>query len=430
MLTESSEFRVEHVAGRPAGAFMARPGYVERLLAWLSIFMLTVGLPTEWLEIVSGAEVALASGGPLVIIVFGGLSASLFLFLTGHGDTIWRMVSAEPLMPIFLGIITLSTLWSADPAITIRRAVSLILATMIGYYFAARYDLGDLIRLVGSVFTVALALHITWAVALPQYGTMTTGQWSGLLHNKNPFGEQMALFTILFVLAGIVRRRLRFSFFGLAVASFGALVMSQSKTSLVAVILSLVLLMVFFTFRSRKTLYGAVLLSELIASALGLLIATASLPVIADLLGKDITLSGRTVLWEMVIDEIAEAPWLGHGWDAYWGGFFSPSHDIWIAHRWLPPSAHNAILEYLLDIGIVGTVAFVLLILRIAVRGTRHLRRVGGAQGVFPLSIVSLAVLFSVTEAGVAERGISWTLLVTSSAVIGITGRRIPAKTE
>src|SRR3546814_12636368 len=44
-----------------------------------------------------------------------------------------------------------------------------------------------------------------------------------------------------------------------------------------------------------------------------------------DALGKERTLTGRSILWEYAMTQIEMQPWLGNGFDAFWnGGIASP----------------------------------------------------------------------------------------------------------
>jgi exopolysaccharide production protein ExoQ len=64
------------------------------------------------------------------------------------------------------------------------------------------------------------------------------------------------------------------------------------------------------------------------------------------------SLTGRIPLWEVLQPYIAEHPWLGVGFAAFW----SPEHVYLIEQLvgWTAPSAHNGYLEELLNTGVMG----------------------------------------------------------------------------
>src|SRR3546814_3598562 len=48
-----------------------------------------------------------------------------------------------------------------------------------------------------------------------------------------------------------------------------------------------------------------------------------------DALGKERTLTGRSILWEYAMTQIEMQPWLGNGFDAFWnGGIASTGHFV------------------------------------------------------------------------------------------------------
>ncbi len=399
----------ESTATAPRGA---PPRRLERSFAMAVLGFLTVSLPTSWFSLPSTREEAVtATGGPILTATFFVLSASLIPFMVGRWRRLVTMVRSEPLLPAFMLLALASTVWSADPSTTLRRSISLLLAAFVGYYLATRYDVRSMLRLVSTVFSVTLLLNLAWVVAIPRLGVAPDGGWTGVLNNRNPFGRMMTLHLLIFVLAAGANRRGRYINILLAVASFGAVVGSQSKTSLIAATLLLAMLLVFRTFRARHSLFGAVILAEAGGAMVGLLAASAQLGRITDFFDRDITLSGRTELWALLGEEILHRPMLGWGWNAYWGGWFSPNHEIWVSAPWLPPSSHNALLEYTLELGIVGTGIFLALVVRAIGRSTHFLRRTPRG-GMFPLGMLTLTVLFSMTETGLARRGVDWTLFV------------------
>lgn len=91
-------------------------------------------------------------------------------------------------------------------------------------------------------------------------------------------------------------------------------------------------------------------------------------------LGKDVTFTGRTVIWDGAIREVLSVnPLLGCGHDSFWNGSA------------MVGSAHNMILEILVQGGFLGVVVFVALLLLTA----RNLYARSAARSV---ALVSLAI--------------------------------------
>ncbi len=394
---------------RQSPAYRARPRFFEQTIGMLALLFLSAGLPTEWFVVNYLTDVN--AGGPLVIVVFMAFTVVLLTFSMKRPKVMFYLVVCELALMGFSLLILFSPLWSVDFGTSLRRAIALSLTTALGLYFVSRYSLEQLLGRLSLVFVATTIFNLVWVYALPAYGRVDGGTFTGITSNRNSLGSQAVLACLVMVF-GFKARRHRF-LTGLGfIGSVWLVIGTDSKTSLMSLLLLGALLIVFATFRARRQLFGAVIVSEITAGLFGILIATANLAFITDLLGRDITLTGRTILWKNLLTPIAEKPILGHGWDAFWGGWNSPAHEIWIGNNWFPPTAHNAAFEYLLSLGIVGLTIWLVMMGRGLWRSIHYLRDRPGFAGLFPIAMMSYALLYSVTESGVVHRGIDWMLLV------------------
>jgi exopolysaccharide production protein ExoQ len=78
------------------------------------------------------------------------------------------------------------------------------------------------------------------------------------------------------------------------------------------------------------------------------------------LLGKDVTLTGRTGIWRAVTDSIAKRPLLGYGYQAFWLGLEGESYRVILAVSWVLAQAQNGFLDVMLEMGVVGLAVVVL----------------------------------------------------------------------
>jgi len=72
--------------------------------------------------------------------------------------------------------------------------------------------------------------------------------------------------------------------------------------------------------------------------------------------GKDLTFSGRSAIWEIVLDSINGHRWLGCGYGAYWTA--NPDSDAYLQfiNRKLvyPGEGHNGYLDVINELGYIG----------------------------------------------------------------------------
>ena len=217
----------------------------------------------------------------------------------------------------------------------------------------------------------------------------------------------------MFVFAARALPRGRVTFWVFFALNVVLCVGSNSKTALVGLLLLLLLMALFTGLRAHATLYGGVAFGLVGTGLLAAGFVTTNLGPITQSLGKDATLTGRTQLWTDVIHEIGTRPWFGFGWLGFWTGKMDgPSRYVLERNLWNPPNAHNAVLEVMINLGIVGAILFLIPYLRGLFRSIGQVRRVPNILGLFPITYFSLVLLQSITEVGVIGRDLTWTLFV------------------
>jgi exopolysaccharide production protein ExoQ len=133
---------------------------------------------------------------------------------------------------------------------------------------------------------------------------------------------------------------------------------------------------------------------------------------VLSVLGKDATLTGRTVLWSTVVERIEERPLLGYGYGAFWNTKGVLREQVRTAVGWDTPHSHNGLLDEWLDVGLVGVLmllgAYVLAVKRAWV----ELRAEGGIDGLWAMSFLIMLFLGNTTESSIAQSLLIWTLFV------------------
>lgn len=149
----------------------------------------------------------------------------------------------------------------------------------------------------------------------------------------------------------------------------------------------------------KVPLGGLVAVAVPAGAAIGALAWQAWVPVL-ELVGRDPTLTGRTILWEWGLTAIAERPVLGWGFTGY---FHSPYGDIpslyvpqffgyEIAHF------HNSYIQTAVDLGVVGLLVLVAVLLYTTVRSYAHARSEDLDVGLGALMVMVIFLIASPTE--------------------------------
>ena len=126
-----------------------RPGRAERLFFVLAIVFLAEAVIPLLLH---GAEVDVVlapEGEPVLQVVsYGIYLVTVALFVRRLGSLLPLLARNWLLLAIAL-LAILSSLWSLDPALTLRRGAALLATTLFGIYLAARFPPPELLRLLG-----------------------------------------------------------------------------------------------------------------------------------------------------------------------------------------------------------------------------------------------------------------------------------------
>jgi O-antigen ligase len=409
-MTSTLSFDIEPTTVRLEPAVQTpRPGLLERFAVGAALFVLLHGLPVDWF---ATRDDFLNQDGNLKMVAaqlfLMGLGVAHFL---GNLDWLIRIVRLDVPLFLFTAMTGASMFWSADPAETIKQAIVFSTITLFGAYLVLRFSLREILFIHAQMFTLSAIINIAFVAAFPTYA-ITDELWDGVFFQKNALGFTATLAIPTLVVAARSNPRWRLPFYSAAAVFFVLLLGSESKTMLLATIASLLLLVIYRLFRGHRTLKGAVLVALVGSSLFTVAFATANVAVLADWLDKDISLTGRVPLWEMIIPLISERPLLGYGYGATFGGYFSPIHEIWVQATWNPTHAHNAILQIWLEMGIIAVVLFLITLIRSIGRAMTMVGVVQGSVGLWPLMFLSSTLLISITESGISAAPSGWLLYV------------------
>jgi len=309
-------------------------------------------------------------------------------------------------------------IWSEDAGLTIRRGFAVLATTLFGLDFAVRYSIREQVRLFGIALGLAVAISVVVEIffhgLVPTVDTSYPDAWNGAFVQKNDFARVVVLAGILV----LMRTRNFMVSTGTVAASVGLILLCHSRTALVVFVAMLVLLRV-FRLRHRGS-------RALIAGIAGVLIVSALLSVVVDmdsmagLLGRDATLTGRTNIWAMALESVAEKPLLGYGYSAFWN--VAPEADrISNILHWKVPHAHNGFIDLTLQLGLAGLALF-LLVYVIAVREAMAFAYSDpGEEAMWPLAYLAFIVLYQVTESTIfVGNTILWMVYVSTVCSVGV----------
>ena len=314
-------------------------------------------------------------------------------FVRGLRDCKWVLA--------LIGLALTSTLWSADPMFTFRKAVITAGTTAIGIYFGTRFRRDEQVDILSFTLTALAAICVLMVVLFPQYGidhSYSSSAWRGVFPSKNTLGKAMVL-GALAVCISSGKRQKEMLVHSVWVAGFGALiVLSRSATAAVVGAVLLVIVLIGRVLRFRVTVLIPVAVAALFVVAGLVTVFADQRDVLLAALGRDPTLTGRIEIWRAVLVEIGKRPWLGYGFGSFWHGLAGPSMAVVAAVHWITPHSHNGFLDLCLDVGVIGLLTFgigYVLRFRTAILEYRASRN---RAAMWPLAFLIFLLLYNLTE--------------------------------
>lgn len=251
--------------------------------------------------------------------------------------------------------------WSSVPAEALKFGIMMTLGLVVAVYVAARFAPHEIAR---ALFLAGLAAVIMVAPEMGNFG------------NRGPWGEKniFAVRMVCVMLAAMAVAFNKYEFPWLRIAAFPLIpitylyvIIAQSATSLVFATGSILAMVTIWLFWSRFStirhlrsffmvllLFGALFLAYILANIGDRLYAD-----FLESVGKDTTLTGRTMLWDAADRITEEQPWFGAGAEGFWIGNRGDAATILeLAHKQQGTkfSFHNSYLEMQIHFGYVGLV--------------------------------------------------------------------------
>jgi O-antigen ligase len=202
----------------------------------------------------------------------------------------------------------------------------------------------------GVIFAPDLSIHQSTDIAEPQLA----GNWRGFFAHKNGAGAGMGIL----VISGIYIFRTFSRMAGSLIVGLAAvfLVFTESKSPIMLLPLALVFSAVFMRFRSRFMKFIIAISVPAIICFLTIgSVAFDAVYVLVEKLMSDPTFTGRNDIWEFALDHIKQRPFVGFGYQAFWGTPELVNSWIWTeSWGYRASDAHNGYLNIAVMTGLVG----------------------------------------------------------------------------
>jgi len=308
---------------------------------------------------------------PVWLLVYALVLARIVL----AWNVIFPLLARNVLYLAFPAVCLASVIWSVLPDETLRAAIQLMMTVIIAIFIGLRFSLKDICRL--NLWATFIGVFLSLVnLATGAFGAVygASGGLLGIFTHKNMLGQRSLYTTLSIVTLLLAEGRgtagflVRLVLLGCLAIALAMIAMSLSVTAILMVPMFVGLLLALNYRRLPPAAIVIVLLGGTLAVAAGplLLMAFGIDPVAAVLgaFGKDSTLTGRTDLWGIASQAIAEYPLLGVGYSAFWEAPRFANFALLAQHIGGEAVAgfHNFLLEVSVGTGLLGILAMILLI--------------------------------------------------------------------
>ena len=350
-------------AVRTAPLVARHPGETDQpvdRLAWIATVLSMLGL----IFILSGSSL----GAVLFLAAWGCLA-------TARAEHCLQLIFRSPGLWAIPAFAAFSIFWSQAPVVTLRAAVELALT--VGIAALAAGSLRP--RAFVSAMTVSLLCGAALSLMFGRYdydGMSGETVFVGIFASKNTMAAFMS-FLAIFAAAVLADRGqprlLRLLALFAFVLSVPLLLRARSAGALLTTVGSLAVLLLTVAFARLASRERLLVLAAAAALAVPVVLLVVLFTLNGTLgqdwssfltgdLGKDATLTGRTLLWQIALAEIAKRPFLGTGYYAFWlqGNLLAESiwrdFDIYTRAGF---TFHNTYLNVAVELGWTGVAVLV-----------------------------------------------------------------------
>ena len=358
-------------------------------------------------------------------IILAGVMTGVFVLLAKSRNTaIYREVP----MPLYLLLawMAASTIWSAYPGFSALATLAQLLTTTLAIFFAALFSWRHLLRVFANVirfilfssllFELVAAAILRGPIApifknyegdvppAPAFywtqGHLFDGERiQGIVGNSNLLAYVAMLGVIIFFVEYLIVGTSRWFSAASLVLSLGAIWLAKSAG--VGFALAAIAISAIVSFaaegQDRETRHKYYRIAWASAGTLSVIIFFYRAQVF-EFIGKSPDMTGRSGIWQIVLQLIEQKPWLGWGWISYWVPGVKPYDGLVVINNVPYFQAHNAFLDVWLQLGIIGLIIFAALLIvsfikiwRLAVRHTSPLY-------LWPILVLIGLLVWSLTE--------------------------------
>ncbi|WEM41574.1 O-antigen ligase family protein [Photobacterium sp. DA100] len=322
---------------------------------------------------------------------------------------------------ILLIYVFLSFIWSYDKISTLKASMFLFLSTILLMGLLYKNQLRNSAYALKNYFlTVVFLSSIFYFVGIGQMGEPYPGVLNGIFPHKNILGRVCAIGVIFFGCYWYSYRKNKDILYLLFCFAF--LILSESKGAISILVISIIVFFLVYNSYKGSLIKKIASITIIVSSFILISYVLTNAEVILELLGKDITLTGRTFLWDLALEYLRDQYIFGYGYDVFWTSVIDYNKLTAYEIYWEAPHAHNGYLDLLLDVGFIGLLLYLYCNIKLIKDGMNAIKKSGSngkALLLFSvLTLIYLLVSSFVEKSYFQYNDIQWCFFIFSSFFI------------
>lgn len=304
-------------------------------------------------------------------IVYLFLFLSSIVILSQSFNKVISLIKSEKYLSLFIFLCLISAFWSDYSLLSIKRSFQLFVIFIVIVEALVIIEPNTLLKQLKMVVSIYLFFNLYAGRFVPAATDPIFQTWRGIEIQKN----HLAQTSIYCLLSSIVffsfNKKLFAKIFDSLLIFISVLLIYKAHSSTAILVLAMIVFVGFiFQIESifSKFGYGRSLLILIFVFILGftlifLIFSSEIFELIPGYFGKDMTLSGRSDIWKFVWNDIEKRLLLGYGFATYWI-MGSARLEIFadIFEGFQVNQAHNGFIEIMLQLGIMGVISFIILL--------------------------------------------------------------------
>ena len=355
----------------------------------------------------------IAAASPVSQLILGCFYLGGALLLLANQDMRRVLRFAWPIL-LLPALAIASTLWSPDPALTLRRAIAFAGTIIFGLSLGAAYRFRGSLTIIAVAMAFVMVLSMALAVGDPlraihqpddMIQAVHAGHWRGIFAHRNTLGFWAGASIAVLVLVGGEAFRRKWVLAGIVLSALACLIASGSSAGLAIVGLAAAFfLMIMMTLKQPVTLRAPLVLFWALLGVAAFVSFEEIARLGLHLLGRDSNLTGRTELWSYLLELVRQADKpLGLG---YFVGTMLLDQRLSAAIQMRNVNAHNGYLEayvYFGWLGVIVVAGVAAWLLTQAIRFAAHGAGRAGYLAAVPALIVFICLVHNMVESTIVS---------------------------